>query len=195
MKIGIDIDDTICDTWEFLIPYLSAYFKINIEELRNSSLPYYEACHCTFDEYCVFAKKYYLKISQQYKLKDYVVEILNRLKKEGHHIIFITARSSAGFDDPYKASIDYLKNNKIPFDKLIVNAKDKARICVEEKIDLFIDDSINNCIAVSSKQIPVLLFNTSYNQNCLLFKRVFDWKEVYIEIEKVNNNGRQSDNF
>lgn len=190
MKIGIDIDDTICDTWEFLVPYLSDYFGLDIEDLRKSSLPYYEACHCTFEEYCFFAKKYYSNFSQKYKLKNYVCEILSKLRKEGCQIIFITARSYAGFDDPYQASFDYLQSHKVPFDKLIVNAQDKSKICVEEKIDLFIDDSIDNCKAVSSKQIPVLLFDTSCNKNCSLFKRVFDWKQVYIEIEKVKNSGR-----
>ena len=82
-----------------------------------------------------------------------------------------------------------MDKHKIPYDKLIVNAKEKAPICLEEKIDLFIDDSIHNCIEVANKNIPVLLFDASFNKKCTLFKRVFSWKEIYIEVERMKSNG------
>lgn len=189
MRIGIDIDDTICDTWNFVIPYLSKYFNISIDTLKNSDKVYYEACHCTFLEYCEFAKKYYSTFSLKYKLKPNVRKIIKKLKDDGHEIVFITARSNNGFYNPYKTSLKYLENHKIPYDKLIVNGKEKAPICLEENIDLFIDDSIKNCKEVARVNIPVLLFDNNYNKNCMLFKRVFSWKEIYEEIERMKNDG------
>ncbi len=189
MRIGIDIDDTICNTWDFVIPYLSRHFNISISNLKNSDKVYYEACNKTYSEYCEFAKKYYSTIALKYKIKPNVRKVLKKLKSKGHEIIFITARNVNGFYDPYKISLKYLKKHKICYDKLIVNVKEKALICLEEKIDLFIDDSINNCREVASKNIPVLLFSTRYNQNCTLFKRFLNWKEIYIEIERMENNG------
>lgn len=189
MRIGIDIDDTICNTWDFIIPYLSKYFKISMDNLKNTDKAYYEACNCTFLEYCKFSKKYYSTISLKYKIKPNVRKVIKELRKEGHEIIFITARSINGFHDPYKSSLKYLDKHKIPFDKLIVNAKEKASVCLEEKIDLFIDDSIHNCMEVANKNIPVLLFNASFNQNCTLFKRVFSWKEIYKEVERMKSDG------
>ena len=52
MKIGIDIDDTITNSWECLIPYYSKLFNIEEEVLRNSK-PYYSAVShlITLDEY------------------------------------------------------------------------------------------------------------------------------------------------
>ena len=35
MRIGIDIDDTICDTWEYSLPFFSKYFEINLDELKE----------------------------------------------------------------------------------------------------------------------------------------------------------------
>ncbi len=189
MKIGIDIDDTICDTWDFLIPYLSEYFNIEIKKLKKAQVPYYEACNCTYLEYCGFAMKYYSVYALQYKLKKDVVKILKQLRQEGNQIIFISARSDNGFKDPYKTSLTYLVKNNVPFDKLIVNAKDKRKVCIEEKIDLFIDDSVDNCKSVNYESIPVLLFNASYNKDCSLFKRVFNWKEIYKEVERMKGNG------
>lgn len=189
MRIGIDIDDTICNTWDFVIPYLSRYFNISIDNLKNSDKIYYEACNTTPIEYCKFSKKYYPSIALKYKIKPNVRKVLKKLKEDGHEIIFITARSNNGFYDPYKTSLKYLNKHKIPYDKLIVNAKEKAPICLEEKIDLFIDDSIRNCTEVANKNIPVLLFDANFNKKCTLFKRVFSWKEIYIEIERVKNDG------
>lgn len=190
MRIGIDIDDTICNTWDYVIPYLSRHFNISIDNLKNSDKSYYEASNCTFLEYCEFAKKYYSIISLKYKIKPNVRKILKKLKADGHEIIFITARSINGFYDPYKSSLKYLDKHKIPYDKLIVNIKEKAPRCLEERIDLFIDDSIHNCMEVASKKIPVLLFDASYNKKCTLFKRVFSWKEIYKEVERMESDGR-----
>ena len=36
MKIGIDIDDTITNTWECFIPYYNQLFKIPEEKLKVS---------------------------------------------------------------------------------------------------------------------------------------------------------------
>lgn len=83
-----------------------------------------------------------------------------------------------------------MEKHKITFDKLIINAREKAPICLEEKIDLFIDDSIRNCMKIASVNIPVILFANKYNENCTLFKRVFNWKEIYKEIERIENDGR-----
>ena len=35
MNIGIDIDDTITDTSEFLMPYVAKYLNLNIEKLNQ----------------------------------------------------------------------------------------------------------------------------------------------------------------
>lgn len=191
MRIGIDIDDTICDTWEFLIPYLSKHFNVDILELKNSNKIYYEACNCTFLEYCNFIKQHSKIWALQYQLKPNVKEVIEKLKQEGHTIIFITARSINGYDDPYQTSLEYLNKNSISFDKLIVNKSDKASVCLEEKIDLFIDDSVSNCKSVSALNIDVLLFATNHNKNFSKFKKVYNWLEIYNEIEKVNNNGRK----
>ena len=42
MRIGIDIDDTITKSWEFLIPYFSELYNIPQEQLKKS-LPYYRS--------------------------------------------------------------------------------------------------------------------------------------------------------
>ena len=69
-------------------------------------------------------------------------------------------------------------------DKIITNRMDKGQVCIEENIDIFIDDNISNCEKVSENGIEVLLFDAPFNRNCMKFKRVYDWKEVYNIINK-----------
>ena len=109
---------------------------------------------------------------------------MQKLKNEGHKIIFITSRNSEEFNDPYQTSYNYLIKNNIPFDKLIVNASNKAEICLKENIDLFIDDSTKNCKAVAKKGIPTFQFNSVFEPNSKLNKGT-SWEEVYYKIQNM----------
>ena len=184
MKIGIDIDDTICDTWQCVIPYISKYYNIDISYLNNLNKLYEDAVNISLNEYCIFAKKYYGLIIPSVPLKKDVNKVLNKFKELGYEIIFITARSTLGFDDPYKISYDYLIKNNVPFDKLIVGEKDKGKVCKDEHIDIFIDDSVDNCKNVSSYGIKVLLFETISNKDIKEFTKVKNWKQIEKIIEK-----------
>lgn len=63
---------------------------------------------------------------------------------------------------------------------------DKATACVNESIDLLIDDSISNCKAVSAKRIHVVLFTSKWYKNeSVPFQRVKSWKEVFKLIRKI----------
>ncbi len=53
----------------------------------------------------------------------------------------------------------WLKKNNIYYDKLIVNVRKKGEICKQEKIDLFIDDNISNCLDVTKYGIKTIILN------------------------------------
>ena len=36
MKIGVDIDDTMADTFDYLMPYIAEFFKIDIKYLKDN---------------------------------------------------------------------------------------------------------------------------------------------------------------
>ena len=69
----------------------------------------------------------------------------------------------------------------IEYDKIIVNARDKAQICKKEKIDLFIDDSIQHCKRVNGGNIKTLLYTTIANQGVEVpeLERVYSWIQIY----------------
>lgn len=188
MRIGLDIDDTICDTFDFLLPYICKYYKLDYEKTKKRNLSYdYFLDH--YDDYFIFAKLNYKNIIPHVPLKKGVIKYLTKLRKKGHQIVFITARSDRGYDNPYQLTYDYLALNGIPFDTLITSAGDKAGSCKEEQIDLFIDDSIDNCKSLSSHNIQVLLFKAAWNKKCKEFKKVKSFKNLY-KIVKGGKYGR-----
>ncbi len=184
MRIGIDIDDTMADTFDYLMPYIAEFFEIDIKCLKDNNISYNTLSEKMKKRELEFAKKYYDKVIPSTPFKTKVAEYIDKIKDLGHEIIIITARDKTLYTDEYKTTIKELKNNNINYDKLICNF-DKAKVCVMEKIDLFIDDSIANCNKVKQLGIETILFNSKSN---IRYKtnlyRVDNWKEIY---EKIKN--------
>lgn len=40
MNIGIDIDDTITDTFDYLMPFIAEYFNADINYLKKNNISY-----------------------------------------------------------------------------------------------------------------------------------------------------------
>lgn len=132
-----------------------------------------------------FVKKYYDKVIPNTPFKAKVAEYIDKIRDLGHKIIVITARDKTLYTDEYKTTIEELKNNNINYDKLICDF-DKANVCKNEKIDLFIDDSITNCNNVNESGIETILFSSKTNiRDKNNFYRVNDWKEIYEKIREI----------
>ncbi len=184
MKIGIDIDDTMTDTFEYLMTYISEFFEIDKKYLKDNNISYSNLPKEMKRREIEFAKKYYDKVIPSTPFKPNVAEYIDKIKKLGHKIIIITARDKTLYTDEYKTTIEELKNNNIHYDKLICDF-DKAKVCKNEKVDLFIDDSITNCNKVKELGIETILFNSKSNINTKTnLYRTSNWKDIYEKIKK-----------
>lgn len=177
MNIGIDIDDTICNSWETVINYMCADFNLNKDDVIKSKKIYSQITNLNKNEYIKYAKERFPEILKKAKLKQNVKQVIDILKKE-NKIIFITARTDECYTDAYKYTKQYLDDNKIYYDKIIVGKNEKGKICKLEKIDLFIDDSITNCKDVSKYNIKTILYENYYNNECEDFIKVSDWEQI-----------------
>lgn len=182
MKIGIDIDDTICNTWEFVKPYYEKKFNLDKNITENNS--YFNALNCSLEEYYDFCKKNISKLAFNVPVKKDAVMYINKLKEEGHEINFITARSTFDMEEPYDQTKKYLEQNNIKYDNLYVNSLKKEEVTLKNNIDIFIDDSVKHCTNVSKTGIDVLMMTTTYNKKYTNFKKVNNWKEIYDFINK-----------
>ena len=190
MHIGIDVDDTITNSWECLIPYYVKLFNISEDALRASK-PYYNSVShlITLDDYYRIMLPVYDEVTPNVDLKPGVKEVIDKLYDLGYHVTFITAR---GIDhtDAYGDTVKYLDKYNIKYDKVITNCRDKAKACKEENVDIFIDDSIRNCEAALQAGIETLLFEAHYNKDYKSVRHVKDWKDVYEYLKERCINGK-----
>ena len=150
MKIGIDMDDTICSTKESIIKYQNIFIKdknISSDELWNNNI--YK------DE---FLNKYLSDIYTNAKVKENCIKVLNQLSKD-NELYIITARTTNYIDDIIKLTKNYLANNNIKVKDIFINSKDKVDTCIKNNIDLMIDDNYYNYQALTNNNINTILFD------------------------------------
>ena len=115
---------------------------------------------------------------------------IKRLKEDGHEIYIITGRNNGEYKDPYELTKEWLNKYDIIYDKLIfTNAYDKhakSEVCLENNIDLMIEDSTRISLDLINNGIKVYTMNTRYNQKEQTLDRVSKWKEIYERISKLN---------
>lgn len=182
MRIGVDLDDTICRTTEIVHERVEEYAKtidLNPLDIMN-------------DEYLKqeFFDIYMEDIYTNVVIKKDVCKVLKRLRSKGNEIYIITGRNN--HKAKTKKSVmeltqDWLKRNGIEVDEIITSAygETKADICKKYNIDIMIDDDPFNY-----KKI------TSLGKKCLLFddRGRYDLKKDYVttwmDIEKYLERNR-----
>lgn len=194
MRIGIDIDNVISNFDEELLKA----FLIHNDELGyngeyNKDAEYITRGMFNWGEDKV--KKFYVdnieKIAKNLKVKEKAKEYIDKLKEDGHIICIITGRDNGEYSDPYNMTKEWLDNNSIHYDKLILtnayknDKSGKTKKCKENNIDIMIDDSANICQECINNNIPALIMDTHYNKQ-INIPRVHNWKELYEFISKLH---------
>ena len=103
------------------------------------------------------------------------------MKKDGHKLIIISSR---GYDDikMQKIAEERFKKENLKFDKYHWKILDKLQMCLEEKIDLMIDDNYLICKNLSDNFINTLYLRDVKKQKLeenKYLKEVNSWGEVY----------------
>jgi hypothetical protein len=191
MKIAIDIDGVILNTENLFLVYAELYdIKLGKIKMKNK-------CGCTVEEkydwteeeVYHFWRQNLIKMTEEAELMPGAKIVINKLKEEGHTLIINTAR---GMDNGIK---NEKKNDKIidsakekfieqnlQFDKYYWGVADKSIPCIEENVDVMIDDNYKNCINVASKKIHVLYFReiaAPEIKNNEYIHEVHNWGEIY----------------
>ena len=199
MNIGIDIDNVISKFDEAL----EEEFLKHDKELRNTGIinPNKHMTEGMFDWTDEEVWSFYLenveRIAQNLDVKEGAKEYIEKLKKDGHTIVIITGRDNGEYTDPYNMTKKWLKEKEIPYDKLIfVNGykndkQGKAAKCIENGIDIMIDDSRGICKECFQNNITTLIMDKPCNREIKEITRVYNWKEIYEFVtnykkEKVN---------
>ena len=192
MNIGVDIDGVLTDFERYVIDYgikisveknwpikidVSQYLDINVFDWDNNQAE-------------IFRDKYFVKYLTETPVRLFAPEIIKKLKEEGNRIYLITARDDDEMPEEHYGEIqsrtkEWLKKHNIIYDELIFK-KEKLQPCIENNIDVMIEDSPEN-IEKLSKQIKVIKFDCRYN-NDIENKRIitaYSWYHIYKIIKEM----------
>ena len=80
---------------------------------------------------------------------------------------------------------------EIPYDKVIIGAYDKLEYCLENGIEVFVDDSLEVLEELSKHGIRCYLMTSPVNKDLETgtIKRVTTWEEVYDYVARWNRWG------
>lgn len=193
MRIAIDIDNVISNFNEELLKE----YLIHDKELRSNGIINENASYIrkgmfdwTKDEESTFYNYIVKEMTPNLKLIKNCKKYIDKLKSRGNKIFIITGRDNGEYQDPYNMTKKWLEKNEINYDELILtNAYShhgKSDVCIDQNIDIMIDDSIHVCEECLDKHINTILFGTVYNKKETSFKRIDNWKEIYEYLTKVN---------
>lgn len=198
MKIGIDIDGVLTDIEQWQLDYASKFYCekyqkeiVNFKGYETNQIFNVES---KIDD--EFWKEYFKEYSISVEARKFANEVIDKLKQEGHQIYIITARGSflshsttvMSIDENRKIVLDWLKNNKINYDRIIFSPEDKVNICKDNNIDLMIEDKPDNINKIS-EIIPVICFHASYNEKCNKINviRCYSWYDIYNKINHLSD--------
>ena len=193
MNIGIDIDGVLTNLEDFMINYGTKFcieenIPIQVTEIKYSEI---ETFNWTDEQSEKFWNKYLAQYVIESKTREFAQEVLKQLQEEGNKIYLITARNEYGLPPEYYGKMQeltkkWLEENNIKYEKLLfVKDEEKLAQCLENKVDMMIEDSPNNIINIS-KQVPVIKYNCQYNEK-IEGKNIltaYSWYHIYDIINK-----------
>lgn len=181
-KIAIDIDNTICDTSLFYGKLAKDYDRNHLH--KKSNIDYTKVVPRSDDwndeELFYYLDNIYNKLALNIPLKEDVSLYINKLKKLGFEIIFITYRGLKEFDHTDLITPKYLEINNIPYDDIITGTKNKYEYIKD--CDYFVDDAIRHCEeALENTNCKVIMMSSDITKGYKndKFYIANNWKEVF----------------
>lgn len=191
MKIAVDIDEVLCGFFE-------GYFNFHRDVYPDLTASKLEGEY-VWDVFDI-SKEEALRLCDVFNspkefedlmIIDGSLKGLNVLRRS-HEIIFITSRPESLRDK----TISFLEGKFFVEKPALFFSGDisgklklKGEICLEEGVDLIIEDSPNNSLMCAEKGIKVLLLDKPWNQNCehKNLIRCEDWKDIVNKIREIED--------
>lgn len=185
MKIGLDIDGVLLDTARAYITS-AEIFSLDVlgskdDRLINKNELFIQNRYdWTDEEFKKWCERNLLSWANSSNFMPGAVEVVKKLQQMGHELYIITARG--GFIEGMKKSaLDKMKEKDLIFNGYYFNIEDKGEVCEKLKIDIMIDDSIQNCKNICERGIKVLYFRDVKMKKLehQLSTEVNNWGEIY----------------
>lgn len=197
MRIGIDIDGVLTDIERWQLDYGSKFYFENYNKpiINYKGYDTTDIFHTESKYDDEFWNQYFKDYSINIKPRSFCAEVIQKLKNDGNEIYIITARGSflshsstlMTIEENKNIVLEWFKKNNIYYDKIIFSPEDKINICLDNNIDLMIEDKPKNIIDISTK-IPVICFHAGYNDTCNgnNIIRCYSWYDIYYKIKNID---------
>ncbi|WP_040207984.1 5' nucleotidase, NT5C type [Neobacillus jeddahensis] len=180
-KFGLDIDGTVtCPT--SMIPFINKAFHMNIlyQDVNQYELtPFVNVSEEVFSKWFIENEPIIYRDSPP---AAGVLNVLNKWKNK-HELYYISARGPHLHDVTEK----WFLHHGVSFDHIeLVGSHDKIETVKKHQLEIFFEDKHDNAVMIHEAcHIPVILFNTPYNQEPIPngVIRVNDWFEAYDWVE------------
>ncbi|KAB2338536.1 hypothetical protein F7731_02970 [Cytobacillus depressus] len=175
-RFGIDIDGTVtCPS--SMIPFLNKAFNLNItlQDVKQYDLNH--LVEITEEEFAQWFVETEPAIYAESPLAEGAKDILNQWEKE-HELFFISARGSHLLE----VTKEWFLKHALSFHHIdLIGTHNKIKAAKEYGVELFFEDKHDNAVMIHEEcKIPVILFNTPYNQDPIPSGviRVNNWNEA-----------------
>ena len=186
MRIGIDIDGVLTDIEQWQLDCGGKFFsKLNKSVVNKDGYEITEIFNISDELDSQFWNEYLYEYVTKEPSRKYASEVIKKLKDSGNEIYIITARylTDRNTEDGQRMRqivIDWLKQQNIIYDEIIFAPEDKLQICLENNIDVMIEDKVANIEKISTR-LPVICFHAGYNKHCKNdnIYRAYTWYDIY----------------
>lgn len=182
MRIGVDIDGVISDSYTVWLGELNQYYGKNISVLEDYEM------HLVFDVPWDDMNNFFVQNVEKLFMLPHPMkgakQGIESLLAEGHEVIYVTARST----EEEEVTLRWMDKYRIPYENILFSGlKSKVELVKQWQLEFFIEDYMKNAKAIADSGVPVLLLNASYNQGELSkgIKRCKNWMEIVNEIHKI----------
>lgn len=181
-KLGFDIDGTItCPA--AIVPYLNEAFGLQLTLSDLTDYDLLKVVDIPEKEFTDWYTKKEAEIFTFSPITEGAKDILQQWGKE-HELIFISARGKEVLD----VTKEWFIKNGIRYDHIeLIGSHEKIESARKLGVEIFFEDKYENAIEISEAcRIPVILFDTPYNQGSLPNRviRVFNWKDAQKRVEE-----------
>lgn len=182
IRFGIDIDGTVTSPTS-LLPHINSAFNTNLqlEDIKEYDLT--TAFTVSQEEFYKWFKQAEPLIYASSPIRTDAHAVLSAWK-EKYELYFISARGEEVMD----VTINWFKEQELLYDHIeLIGTHNKIETARKYEVQAFFEDKHDNAVAINEElDIPVLLFNTPYNQQPAPkgVIRVNNWVEANKWIEK-----------
>ncbi len=194
MIIGIDVDGVLADIYKYQMEYATPYFKkkYDMDIVNPNEYDLKDIFGCTSVQREKFWLKYIWGYCMKIPMAAWAAEAVKNLHENGHVIYVITGRAHTtekGITGKvFRWMLKHWMNkNKFYYDKIFYvseknSADEKASVCINENVDVLIDDKPCNIHALKDK-INVICYDAVWNRD----EREVDYcrAENFVEVEQI----------